>query len=153
MRRLGVVSIVGVVYTIYEHQDYQEINEMNRKLDEAFDPNFDPLKKVGVSGYCAVTSKEIHIFVGHGPEYVRETLIHEVMHAFLYEIGNSHWNDEEFVDKLAAWYPKVECIVGEYDSMRKRGALKGEMGECLSTLQVENADSLSVIHSPKLQIS
>ena len=44
----------------------------------------------------------------------RETLRHEVIHAFLKESGNEeYYTDEHLVQKLAVLYPKINAVLAE----------------------------------------
>lgn len=91
------------------------------------DPRFDELD---CSGYCEVYAKEIHVkrIDRNDPmkaecvdQYEDKVLRHEVLHAFLFECGQSdYWEDERLVDTLALIFPKLteemaaaQCSLGE----------------------------------------
>ena len=57
-------------------------------------------------------AKEIRVFGDEytSEEYFKLTLRHEITHAFLYEIGNSNCDDEDYVDKISKWVPQISKI-------------------------------------------
>jgi len=110
MKKIGIINIVGVNYTLYVYNgDFKKIN------DDANERNKRYLHKDEESpldGYCDYMSKEIRVFTDEytDPKYFETTIRHEITHAFLYEIGNSNCDNEEFVDKLSKWVPQLETI-------------------------------------------
>ena len=71
-----------------------------------------PAKEGALDGYCDYMSKEIRIYndTFTDKNYFEMTLRHEITHAFLYEIGNSNYDNEEFVDKISKWVPQISYI-------------------------------------------
>lgn len=112
------VKILGTTYTI---------RRVNFGADEFIDSN-------GLGGYCNGTAKQIVILnletlppMKDEPREVldrkeRETLRHEVIHAFLHESGLA-WNslpverawaqNEEMVDWIAIQFPKILKVYQE----------------------------------------
>lgn len=114
------IQILGADYTI-EYRSYFE------------DPVFE---REGVSGYCS--NRQHHIVIGlirTFPNFEeescevlmsveRETLRHEIIHAFLYESGlddsanaiNTSWaKNEEMIDWFALQGPKIFSVWSEID--------------------------------------
>ena len=125
MHRLGSINILGVEYGLYQHQDYHELNELERKLDIKYDLNFkadSPYKNV--MGFCDILAKEIHVFTETSIDYRDNTFNHELWHALLYESGYSHWSDEEFIEKLACWYPRMEELMKQLHALKENMKVK-----------------------------
>lgn len=117
MQKLGSILICNIPYAIvlYENE-FEKINMNLRERNDRYTIDKDEEeKKSNVDGYCDYSSKEIHIFRDHltSKHYFKQTLTHEITHAFLYEIGYAHHDDEEFVDKLSKWVPQIQDIVTE----------------------------------------
>lgn len=120
MNNIGKINILGVDYTIYTHRDYKALNEMERNLDKEYDLNFkEDQAWRNVMGFCNVVTKEIHVYTEVSTDYYNNTFCHELWHALLYEIGYAHWNDEEFIDKLAGWFPRMEEIMKNLHGLKE----------------------------------
>lgn len=111
IKRNTTINILGTTYTI-KYKNYEE------ELD---------FKKMNACGLCDMMTKTISIcnlntapdFVDADENYLnisyKETLRHEIMHAFLYESGlnteghgTSNWStDEEIIDWFAIQSPKI----------------------------------------------
>lgn len=113
MNCLGKIKIINTLYTIYAYNDYKEINEKSVAWDKEFNKDFDESKIAGVSGYCLVPVKEIHIYTGFSEDYNMNTLRHELWHALLYEIGYTNWQDEELIEKLSTWHPLMDDLFNQ----------------------------------------
>ena len=129
MNNIGKISILGVDYTIYTHRNYKALNEMERNLDKEYDLNYKEDKPWNnVMGFCNVVTKEIHVYTETSIDYMNNTFCHELWHALLYEIGYTHWNDEEFIDKLAGWFPRMEELMkhlhGLKENMKTRNLIR-----------------------------
>lgn len=111
MRKIGKVDIVGTPYTIYlyEEGEFKALQDDAKERDERY---LQPAKEGALDGYCDYMSKEIRIYNDSFTDikYFEMTLRHEISHAFLYEIGNSNYDNEEFVDKLSKWVPQIAYI-------------------------------------------
>lgn len=104
MKKIGLIDVVGVQYTLYtygegEFKNLQEdaAERDRRYLEEPHQNNID--------GYCDYTAKEIRVYDDSFTDrrYFEMTLRHEMTHALLYEIGNSNYADEDYVDKISKW--------------------------------------------------
>lgn len=126
MTNLGKIKVINTEYSLYSYKEYKEINENSTKWDKEFSRSFDESKVVGISGYCLTPIKEIHFFDGFSPIYNEQTLRHEIIHAFLYEIGFAHWDDEELVEKLSIWYPMLEESINQGRKMIENARVKEE---------------------------
>lgn len=117
MQKIGTINICGIPYTVvYYDNKFREINMNLRERNDRYTIDKDEEKeKQNVDGYCDYNTKEIHIYNDHmtSPIYFKQTLTHEVTHAFLYEIGYAHHDDEELVDKISKWIPQISGIVAE----------------------------------------
>lgn len=110
MEKIGTVNVVGVPYSIYLYvNEFELLNQHAKERDERY--NIDS-GKANVDGYCDYYSKEIRFFTDKytSKEYFKLVLMHEITHAFLYEIGNSNYADEDFVDKISKWTPQISDI-------------------------------------------
>ena len=56
--------------------------------------------------------------------YFEMTLRHELTHAFLYEIGNTNCDNEEFIDKLSKWVPKLDKLFKDGMGLMKNAKLE-----------------------------
>ena len=111
MKLVEKIKILGVSYSVYVYEDYRELNEKNWAWEQTYNLNWNQEEKgCGISGYCDISAKEIHIYIGFSEEYDRGTLRHELCHAYLYEMGYSHWNDEDLIQKLTQWIPMIQKI-------------------------------------------
>jgi hypothetical protein len=71
-----------------------------------------------------VLAKEIHVFTETSIDYRDNTFNHELWHALLYESGYAHWSDEEFIEKLACWYPKMEMLMKQLHALKENMKVK-----------------------------
>ena len=126
MNYIGKVKIINTEYKIYTHHDYKEINDRSLAWDKEYDRTLDEKKISGLSGYCLVPVKEIHIYDGFNKEYNMNTLRHELWHAFLYEIGYNHWDDEDLIEKLSTWFPIMEDIINQGKGLIENARVKEE---------------------------
>lgn len=111
MQRIGKIDIIGVPYTLYLYEDeYELLNKHARERDARYLMEKD--EKTLLDGYCDYQAKEIRVFRDKytSKEYFEATLRHEICHAFLYEAGYAHHDDEEFIDKLSRWIPQINKI-------------------------------------------
>lgn len=113
MKVLGKINIVGVDYTLYYYEN--EFEKLQNDAKERDTRYMGEPRKDKIDGYCDYMSKEIRIFNDEytNVEYFKMTLRHEICHAFLYEIGNSNCDDEDFIDKLSKWSSKIMEIFNE----------------------------------------
>ena len=101
---------MGIPYTIYLYiNEFKKLNEDARERDERYEMKKD---EYYLDGYCDYQMKEIRIFIDKycSEEYFSMTLRHELTHAFLYEIGNTNHDNEEFVDKISKWVPHINNL-------------------------------------------
>ena len=126
MKYLGKVKVLNTFYKVYAHEDYKEINERSLEWDKMYDRTFDESKFTGLSGYCLVTLKEIHLYTGFCKEYNDNTLRHELLHALLYELGYTHWDEEDFIEKLSTWFPFMEDINNQGRMLIENARVKEE---------------------------
>ena len=126
MKYLGKIKVLNTFYKIYTHDEYKEINDLSLEWDKAYDRTFDESKFTGLSGYCLVTLKEIHIYTGFCAEYTNNTLRHELLHALLYELGCSNWDEEDFIDKISTWFPFMEDVNNQGRMLMKNARVKEE---------------------------
>lgn len=110
MKKVGKVDIFGTQYTVYlYYNEFDLINKDAKERDDRYNQKSDDRN---LDGYCDYMAKEIRVFCDKytSQEYFEMTLRHEMTHAFLYEIGNTNCDNEEFVDKLSKWVPKLDKI-------------------------------------------
>lgn len=124
---LGKIKVINSFYKIYSYSDYKEINEKSLDWDRYYSRTLDESKIGGVSGYCLVPVKEIHIYDGFSEDYNMNTLRHELWHALLYEIGYSHWQDEELIEKLSAWHPLMDDLFNQGRMLIENARVKEEL--------------------------
>lgn len=113
MKKIGKVDVVGVEYTLYLYvNEFKKLNEDAKERDDRYGIE---RKEESLDGYCDFQSKEIRIFCDKytSQSYFEMTLRHEITHAFLYEIGNANYDNEEFVDKISKWVPQISKIFDE----------------------------------------
>ena len=127
MTYLGKIKVLNTFYRIYTYSDYKEINEKSLAWDRQYDRALDESKISGVSGYCLVPVKEIHIYTGFSEEYNMNTLRHELWHALLYEIGYTHWQDEELIEKLSTWHPLMDDLFNQGRMLIENARTKEEL--------------------------
>ncbi|MBQ9625428.1 MAG: hypothetical protein IJR47_04890 [Clostridia bacterium] len=96
------ISVLGTEYTIF------------------LESNNERFKKERIAGFAEFSTKEIHINKAENLEpenkeqFIRETIRHELMHAFLYESGldassiNNWATNEEMIDWFAIQSPKLQ---------------------------------------------
>lgn len=116
MNKIGTLNIVGVEYSLLYHSDFKELQDISKERDDRYRlEGEEPPKREALDGYCDYSSKEIHVFCDTftAKDYFYMTLRHEITHAFLYEIGNTNHNNEEFVDKISKWTPQISNIFNE----------------------------------------
>ena len=110
------IMIQGIPYKIIVHKDIKEINDVSRKLDSYYklDETMNE-KKTVVDGFTDYNTKEIHVNIDPNYSFAQISHIfrHEITHAFLYEIGNSNFEDEDYVDKISLWTPQLERLYKE----------------------------------------
>ena len=63
-------------------------------------------------GAMAPEDREILIRKDQGDHY-RSTLIHEIIHAFLYESGSYLWRNEDITDYLTVMVPKMAIAINK----------------------------------------
>ena len=109
MHRIGKIDIIGVNYTLYVYDDYKLINQHAKERHERY---FPPEEETRLDGYCDYQAKEIKVFKDEytSNDYFESVLRHELCHAFLFEIGYAHHDDEEFIEKLSKWIPQINKI-------------------------------------------
>lgn len=104
------INILGTTYKLYENVDPKELPEGMGGLTELYSKN---IKIVDYSKFDCDTSIEL----------VKQTIRHELVHAFLFESGlagnsfqNGAWADnEEIVDWIAMQTPKMFKLFKELD--------------------------------------
>lgn len=61
---------------------------------------------------------ELVIYLNEDAKSIRRTLIHELMHCFMYEFGHNQWekeyNNEDVCEIIASSYDMINKIVEEY---------------------------------------
>lgn len=132
MQKIGTINICNVPYTVILYKDqYKEINKAMRDRNERYRlDDEEEEKKNAIDGYCDYSTKEIHVFTDDNTNeyYFKQTMLHEISHAFLYEIGYAHHGDEEFIDKISKWVPQIYNIFNEgmkcYDKSIKKSSGK-----------------------------
>lgn len=126
MTKLGSIKILDVLYTLNLWKNFKELQEYAINRDKRY--GHDTNDKDLLDGFCDYQSKEINIFTDEytDPEYFDMTLRHEICHAFLYEIGYSHHNDEELIDKLSKWIPRINDIFNQGRMLIENARVKEE---------------------------
>lgn len=112
----------------YKEADYKEVNVLGTdyKVYEGVDKNSDEEFENAV-GFVDTTVKEIKVLrysdyndnLGDSEVYDKETIRHELVHAFLFESGLSNCSDwaenEEVVDWIALQLPKLFSACNKLD--------------------------------------
>lgn len=127
MHCLGKVKVLNTFYTVYTYNDYKEINKRSVAWDKQYDISYDETKATGVSGYCLVPVKEIHIYDGFSNDYNMNTLRHELLHALLYEIGYTNWQDEKLIEQISTWYPLMDDLFNQGRMLIENARVKKEL--------------------------
>ena len=128
MIKLGKINIVGIEYDLFLYEnEFEQLNKDSRERDERYNiKKEDPTQNI--DGYCDYSSKEIRVFIDKytSKDYFEMTLRHEITHAFLYEIGNTNCNNEEFVDKISKWVPQIHSMTNQGMGMIRHARSKKE---------------------------
>ena len=110
---IGKVKVLGIDYDIILHCDFKKLNEKALARDERYLlVKQDEKDRKPLDGYCDYTYKEINIFIDEytAKKYFEATVRHELCHAFLYEIGNTNYDNEDLVEQLSRWIPQITSI-------------------------------------------
>lgn len=112
---LGEIKVVNTKYRIYLYRDFKELQEKAIARDERYLLTERKEEHKPVDGYCDYSAKEINLFIDAytAKDYFEATIRHEICHAFLYEIGYQHHDDEDFIDKLSRWIPLLSGITDD----------------------------------------
>lgn len=126
MTKLGKIKILDILYTLNLWRDFKALQEYAINRDKRYGHDTD--NKDLLDGFCDYQAKEINIFVDEytDPKYFDMTLRHEICHAFLYEIGYSHHDDEEMIDKLSKWIPRINDIFDQGRMLIENARVKEE---------------------------
>ena len=126
MTKLGKIKILDILYTLNLWRDFKALQEYAINRDKRYGHDTD--NKELLDGFCDYQAKEINIFVDEytDPKYFDMTLRHEICHAFLYEIGYSHHDDEEMIDKLSKWVPRINDIFDQGRMLIENARVKEE---------------------------
>lgn len=127
MIQLGNINILDTMYTLNLWKDFKALQQYATDRDKRYGHDTD--NKDLLDGFCDYLSKEINIFTDEytDPEYFDMTLRHEICHAFLYEIGYSHHDDEEMIDKLSKWIPKINNIFNQGRKLIENARVEEEL--------------------------
>lgn len=119
MKKIGKIDIIGIPYTLFLYDTLTEFKKLQDDATERNERYLNPKDARSIDGYCDYMSKEIRVYVDEftDPVYFATTLRHEITHAFLYEIGNSNHDDEDYVDKISKWTPQIENIYKRADAI------------------------------------
>lgn len=120
---LGTIDVIGTKYTVYLQKDFNKLQEEVKEYNKRFNIQDD---NIVCDGYCLTAMKEIHICQSFSEEYNKIILLHEATHALLYEVGYSHWDDEDFVNKLSIWFPMMEKIAQQWKEIEKNARVEEE---------------------------
>ncbi len=126
MTNLGKIKILETFYTLRLWKDFKALQEYAKARDERYGQKKD--EDNPLDGFCDYLSKEINIFTDEytDAEYFDMTLRHEICHAFLYEIGYTHHDDEELIDKLSKWIPRINNIFNQGRMLIENARVKEE---------------------------
>ena len=126
MITLGKIKIVDTFYDVIFWRDFKALQEHAKARDLRYlheKEKWEPL-----DGYCDYSAKELHVFRDEftSEKYFNMTLTHEITHAFLYEIGFTHHDDEDLIDKISKWLPRLEEIVNQGKGLIENARTKEE---------------------------
>lgn len=109
MKKLGKITIIDTEYTVFTYGD-GEFKQLQDDANERDTRYLGEPRTGTIDGYCDYMQKEIRVYDDKYTDrkYFEMTLRHEITHAFLYEIGYAHHDDEEFIEKLSKWVPLLE---------------------------------------------
>jgi Zn-dependent peptidase ImmA (M78 family) len=65
------------------------------------------MKENDLKGYCDRANKMIYVWDQHNESWVKDTLAHELIHAYLYEIGYDKLDNETDVEILSKLLRKL----------------------------------------------
>jgi len=88
------IEILGRIYALWYTEDKTELNEDNFAQVNYSDRTITVLTKEDDFKFSK--------------EYIRDMLLHELAHAFLYETGNNDINDERHVEVLGKFVTFIE---------------------------------------------
>ena len=98
---------MGIQYKIIKHSDLKEISDLfhaSLRVESEEEPEL-------VDGFVDYNRKDIHLLVNQGFKTGAQVLRHELIHAFLYEIGEQELcNNEIIVEKFSKWIPQIEKL-------------------------------------------
>ena len=117
MKKIGKVKIINAEYEVFIHNDLKEINEYYDKANRMCEIEEREEKLETVDGYCDYRKREIHILKDEGMKdgYLKGTLMHELTHCMLYQMGYKYFNDEEYVEKTAKFSIILNDMIKEID--------------------------------------
>lgn len=123
---LGKIKVLETLYKVYLWKDFKKLQEFATARDERYGHKRDDTNPL--DGFCDYLSKEIHVYTdGYTHDhYFEMTLRHEICHAYLYEIGYTHHDDEELIDKLSKWIPRINNIVDQGKGLIENARTKEE---------------------------
>ena len=107
-KKIGTLNILGQAYPVYFS-------------DEKHDP-----KLVGNNGYTDLDKKIILIDNTISSPFAKHVLVHEIVHAFLFESGlddqtKDGWaRNEEIVDWFALQLPKMSVVMNKVHKSHKQ---------------------------------
>ena len=113
-----MIEILGIPYKIVWHKDLNEINKASKEVNKLYlVPDEDD--KGMCDGFTDYNKKEIHLYRGqiYNPAMRAQIIRHEITHAFLFEIGYTHYGDEDLVDKISKWVPQIERLYKKVEKM------------------------------------
>lgn len=106
MKEIGELKIIKSTYTVYITDDYKELNEKEQEIDNSAIIRPEKVKEkespYGLDGFICYASKIICIYTGKTEDIqtIKHTMLHEIYHGMLYEMGYTYFGDEEFVERL-----------------------------------------------------
>lgn len=127
MTNLGRLKVLDTFYTLYLWKDFDAMQKFATARDARYQHKKEDANPI--DGFCDYLSKEIHVFIdGYTHfKYFEMTLRHELTHAYLYEIGYSHHDDEELIDKISKWIPQINNIFDQGKGLIDNARTKEEL--------------------------
>ena len=109
-----MIKIQGIPYKIITYKNDKEVTKRMEEINKEFGYKDDG-DNTPVDGFVDYNRKEIHLSLDErfDKRSITHTIRHEIVHAFLYEIGNKNHSEEEFVDKIARWMPELNRIYND----------------------------------------
>ena len=91
-----------------------------------YDRTFDESKFTGLSILFSYIEKRFICTLDSVKSIMTTHLDMKLLHALLYELGYTHWDEEDFIEKLSTWFPFMEDINNQGRMLIENARVKEE---------------------------